>query len=113
MKQRDIVLIPFPFSDQSGIKVRPALILSNDVFNKTSQDLVVCAITTLDKSGKYMHIIDSNDLEEGVLYQKSVIKTESILRIDKSLIIKSIATVNTTTFSAVLISIHALFKPSK
>jgi len=31
MKQRDILLVPFPFSGQSGIKVRPVVIVSNDV----------------------------------------------------------------------------------
>jgi hypothetical protein len=29
----DVVLLPFPFSDQSGSKRRPALILSIDAYN--------------------------------------------------------------------------------
>ena len=28
-EQRDIILIPFPYSDLTGAKLRPALILSN------------------------------------------------------------------------------------
>ena len=32
IEQRDIVLLPFPFSDQSGFKVRPALVASNNTF---------------------------------------------------------------------------------
>ncbi|MBI2110159.1 type II toxin-antitoxin system PemK/MazF family toxin [Candidatus Woesearchaeota archaeon] len=40
IEQRDIVLIPFPFSDQTSKKVRPALVISNNLFNR-SQDLIV------------------------------------------------------------------------
>ncbi len=32
--QKELVLLPFPFSNMEGTKVRPALIVSNDYFNK-------------------------------------------------------------------------------
>ncbi len=32
--QREIVLIPFPYSDLTGAKQRPALIISNQLINK-------------------------------------------------------------------------------
>jgi len=41
----DIVLLPFLFSNQDGRKVRPALILSNNRFNR-SHDVIVSAIKT-------------------------------------------------------------------
>jgi len=41
MRKGDIVLITFPFSDLSGAKLRPALVLAN-----TEKDLTVCFITT-------------------------------------------------------------------
>ena len=44
-KQRDIVLIPFPYSDLSGAKQRPALIISNKNLSK-SQDRMCCLITS-------------------------------------------------------------------
>jgi len=34
--QGDIVLLPFPYSDLTGSKQRPALIISNEKFNKTN-----------------------------------------------------------------------------
>ena len=43
--QRDIILIPFPYSDLTGAKQRPALILSNKKINKT-EDRICCLITS-------------------------------------------------------------------
>ena len=45
VNQRDIVLIKFPFSDLSGAKVRPALVISNQGYNIKSLDTVVLALT--------------------------------------------------------------------
>jgi len=41
----DVVLVPFPFSDQTTTKKRPAVIISSDTYNDTSQDIVIMAIT--------------------------------------------------------------------
>jgi mRNA interferase MazF len=46
LSQRDIILIPFPFSDLAGTKVRPALVISNNGYNKNSLDAVVVALTS-------------------------------------------------------------------
>ena len=43
--QRDIVLVPFPYSDLTGSKQRPVLIISNNKINKT-EDRICCLITT-------------------------------------------------------------------
>ncbi len=44
-EQRDIVLIPFPYSDLSGAKQRPALIISNKNINR-DEDRICCLITS-------------------------------------------------------------------
>jgi mRNA interferase MazF len=46
VKQREIILINFPFSDLTGAKVRPALVISNNPYNRTNLDTVVLAITS-------------------------------------------------------------------
>ncbi|MBI3037046.1 type II toxin-antitoxin system PemK/MazF family toxin [Candidatus Woesearchaeota archaeon] len=111
MKQRSIILVPFPFSDQSGQKVRPALIVSNDRYNSTSDDVIVCAVTTNIKPSKYSVIIDQNSLESGMLSEKSAIKAESLLKIQKSLILKTIATINRQTLTKATDAIKELLSP--
>jgi mRNA interferase MazF len=41
----DVVLVPFPFTDQSGAKKRPAVIVSSSGYNASRRDLVIMAIT--------------------------------------------------------------------
>jgi len=110
MKQRNIVLVPFPFSDQSGNKVRPALILSNNEFNNKSEDVVVCGITSNIKNSKYSLTIDQSDIEEGKLYEKSSIKVENLVKMNKKLIMKSFARINKKTFLDVNKRLEELFR---
>jgi len=42
----DVVLVPFPFTDQSGAKKRPAVIVSSSGYNAHRRDLVIMAITS-------------------------------------------------------------------
>jgi len=109
INQKDILLVPFPFSDQSGRKVRPVLVLSNDGYNKKWGDIIVCAITSNLKTGDYSIIIDAKNLESGKLYEKSSIKVDSLLKINKNLVIKNIGTLNKTIFEKVINILNAIF----
>ena len=42
----DVVLVPFPFTDQSGSKKRPAVIVSSADYQAQRRDLVIMAITS-------------------------------------------------------------------
>jgi mRNA interferase MazF len=45
-KRGDIVLLPFPYTDQTGSKRRPAVILSTDAYNLRRWDIIVAPITS-------------------------------------------------------------------
>ena len=42
----DVILVPFPFSNQSAVKKRPAIVISSNAYNKISSDVVIMAITS-------------------------------------------------------------------
>ena len=42
----DIVLVPFPFTDLTSVKRRPALIVSPDTSNRSCPDLVIAFLTS-------------------------------------------------------------------
>jgi mRNA interferase MazF len=42
----DIVLVPFPFTDLTGVKPRPALVVSGDVYAQHTNDVIVAQITS-------------------------------------------------------------------
>ena len=42
----DIVLVPFPFSDQTGIKKRPAIVVSSAGYQTQRRDIIIMAVTS-------------------------------------------------------------------
>lgn len=40
-----MILVPFPFTDQSGVKQRPAVIISSRAYQAAKADLLILAIT--------------------------------------------------------------------
>ena len=87
MEQRDLLLVPFPFSNQKGRKVRPVAVISNDEFNRHSEDVLVAGITLNISNASNL---TNKDLEEGNLPAECDIKCKNILKIDKDMIIKKI-----------------------
>ena len=45
-KRGDVVLVGFVFSDESGQKLRPALVISSSAYNRGGKEVVVAAITS-------------------------------------------------------------------
>ncbi len=45
-KQGDILLIPFPFTDQSSVKQRPAVVISAESYNQSHLDIILAPITS-------------------------------------------------------------------
>jgi len=42
----DVVLVPFPFTNQAASKQRPAIVVSSRAYNLTKPDIVVMAVTS-------------------------------------------------------------------
>ena len=87
----DIVTIPVPFTDLSATKKRPVLVISNDVYNSTYQDMIVAAVTSnLVQPGIP---ITQNEMKHGQLPKPSIIRCDKIYTLDQSIVVKSIGSV--------------------
>ena len=86
MEQGDIILVRYPFSNAADYKIRPAVVVSNNGFNKRF-DNWICPIT----SKRQEQTVELNkSIVEGKLERESFAKTNSIAVIENDLIIKRI-----------------------
>lgn len=109
IQQKDIVLLPYPFTDLEGSKVRPALVVSNDAYNKKSLDCVMVPLTTVIKNEPYSIILNQENLYSGKLLKPSRVKADKIFTVEKGLIIMKIGIVNDNTFEKIKSEILKLF----
>lgn len=109
-KQREMVLISFPFTNYEQYKRRPVLILSNNHFNNANKDLIVCAITSKNFKNQYSINISNNDLEYGNLPEESVILCHILHVLENNLIIKKFSILNQVTFDNVIKNIIEVIK---
>lgn len=79
MAKGDIVLITFPFTDFTGSKLRPAVILADTVL-----DLTVCFITTQLQWQETTDVLLMPTSSNG-LRKQSLIRTSKIATLDKTL----------------------------
>ncbi|SEP95306.1 type II toxin-antitoxin system PemK/MazF family toxin [Myroides profundi] len=103
-KQRDLVLVKFPFTDLTGFKVRPALIISNSSVHK-SKDYIIMMITTQKIGGSFGVAFDNTDLTIPLKapVTKGYIYTKKLAVLDESIIYKKISEFqNLTKFQNIL-----------
>lgn len=101
----DIVVIPFPFSDLSGSKRRPAYAL----VDLPGDDIILCQITSRVKVNEFFVDLDFSDFQDGSLPVASRIRPARIFTADKGIIIKKAGAVNEDIKKKVLSIIHKLF----
>jgi mRNA interferase MazF len=103
----EIVVIPFPFSDLSGSKRRPALVLAD----LPGADIILCQITS-QRSPKDVFAIplDAADFTLGSLPVPSNIRPNRIFTADKNLIIKSVGQISDVLYEDVYKVISNLLK---
>lgn len=78
IKQRDIVTIDFELSEGSEIRERrPALVMSRDEYNLSSNLIILCPITSTNKVRPYFISIDSE-----VLINQSKVNTKQVYSLD-------------------------------
>lgn len=100
--QGEIVVVPFPFSDLTGVKQRPVLVLSKRLENNLGEDIIVYGITSNLRDSKYSVPLGNENLENGLIPAKSKIKVDKLFTLDKKIVKKRVARINKKTFSLVV-----------
>src|SRR3989344_7812639 len=102
----DIVVVPFPFTDLSSTRKRPALVLPN----LEDDDIVICEITSVMRKDAYVVPLENKDLESGKLRTDSIIRPNRILTIAKNKINYKFGKIKDSKLQEVLEKIKIIFK---
>ena len=107
-RQRDILLTRFPFSDFVGSKIRPVLVLSNDVYNRRHSDLLICAVTSSPRAHEYAASLATGDLEQGILKVESKVRADAVISIEQRIVIRRIARVAIPKYQQIISLVQKL-----
>jgi len=96
VNRADVVLVDYPYSDRTGSKVRPCLVVQNDHNNQRLDDTIVVTITS-----RRQHAAEPTELlidlstpagrQSGLLFT-SAVQCQNILTVDCSFILRKIGT---------------------
>ena len=104
----DIVLVPFPFTDLSSHKTRPAMVLTGADYNAASQDIIVCGITSNLANASYSVLIGDKDLETGKLAAASRVKADKVATLKQSILRRRVGRVKATVFAQVMKELESI-----
>ncbi len=79
----DVVVVPFPFSDLTQAKRRPALVVAP----LTGNDLILCQITSQNVSDSYAVPITNTDFSSGGLNRNSNVRPNRLFTADGNIIL--------------------------
>jgi mRNA interferase MazF len=96
LKRGDIVLVPFPFTDLTAEKLRPAVIVSPD---PQELDVVIAFISSIVPSGDlaetdFLLSPDHPDFSKTGLKKASVFKLKKLLTIERTRLIRRLGRVS-------------------
>ncbi|HTP65669.1 MAG TPA: type II toxin-antitoxin system PemK/MazF family toxin [Geobacteraceae bacterium] len=83
----DVILVPFPFTDQTTAKKRPAVVVSSNEYSFNRPDLILMAVTSRVKEPAPYGDTPVASWEEAGLIKTSVMKP-IFTTIEKGLVIK-------------------------
>lgn len=104
----DIVIIPVPFTDNKGYKLRPAVVISNDTVHKTG-DIMIVQITSKLKQDKLSISITNEDVTED-LPAKSYIRVHKIFVLEQRLIKGKVSSLKIAKYQELIQRINQIIK---
>jgi mRNA interferase MazF len=97
----DIVLIPVPFTDLTAARRRPVIVISNDQYNGSPEDIVVVAMTSNPQPTRYSFVLTSADLAAGTLNRPGRVRVDKIYTLSQRIVVKRFGRVNDPTLDRI------------
>jgi mRNA interferase MazF len=104
----EVVLVPFPFSDLSQSKVRPAVCL----VDSGRGDWVLCQITSSPYGDSAAVPLDAPDFASGGLLVASFARPGKLFTAHAALMVRSVGRLNDAAFQRVLDAVIVLLRPA-
>jgi mRNA interferase MazF len=106
VQRGDVVLVRFPFSEGTGVKVRPALVVQSDRNNQRLANTIVAMITrttqraTSEPTQLLLDLTTPAGQQSGLLHD-SAVKCENLFTVHQSVILQTIGRLSATMMSHV------------
>ena len=102
MNRGDVVIIDFPYSDGTGSKVRPSLVVQADTLNPIRDDVILAIITSMSSGRPDMEILIEVTEEPGSgLRFDSYLQCDTLMTLDRSLVLGVIGSLSAQTMQKV------------
>ena len=110
-RRGDVVLVPFPFTDLSTTKQRPALVVSPDAWNAAQPDVMLVAITSQLTVAPDIGTLDLPlaDLSAAGLPKPSRIRTTKLFTMHQGLLKRTLGYLSPATTGTVLTELRRFF----
>lgn len=105
----DVVLVPFPFTDQTTSKKRPAVVVSSDAYHQNRPDIIVMAVTSqISRAAGSSGDVAVSHWKEAGLLKPSVLKPV-IATIEQGLVLRKLGSLHPLDLEALRIAVRAIF----
>ncbi|MCF2971509.1 type II toxin-antitoxin system PemK/MazF family toxin [Synechococcus sp. Nb3U1] len=108
-EQFDLVVVPFPFTDRTATKRRPALVLSDLAAFNTLLDRSVLAMITTSTHSSWPLDVQIQDLASTGLQAPSIIRMK-LFTLDHALVLRKIDKLTSQDAASVEAALQQLFK---
>lgn len=95
----DVIVVPFPFTDQTATKRRPAVVVSSEAYNRERPDIILLAITSQVRPAPTVGEVAIVQWRAAGLLKPSVIKPIATT-IEASLVIRQLGTLGSDDLQA-------------
>jgi mRNA interferase MazF len=102
-----VVLVPFPFSDLSQSKLRPAVCLADAGRN----DWILCQVTSSPYGDPHSIALEAADFSAGGLHLRSYVRPAKLFTAHGGLIVRSVGTLTVSSHQRVIDEVVQLLQP--